>query len=192
MVVKIGLLGLQGDYAKHSKLLSQLDLQPVLVRYPQQLSDVQGLIIPGGESTTMTKLIKATGFRQPLLEFADEFPILGTCAGLIMMGNQQGDIRVDNLSILDVQVERNAYGRQIESFTGNLVVNYGNREEIIPATFIRAPQITATGSEVEVLAQYRHQPVAVRQGRHIGLTFHPELDDVTLFHQMAFCSNKNE
>jgi len=188
LVVKIGLLGLQGDYAKHSKVLSRLGLLSVLVRYPQQLSNVQGLIIPGGESTTMTKLIKATGIRQPLLEFADQFPILGTCAGLIMMGNQQGDKRVDNLSILNVQVERNAYGRQIESFTDNLVVNYGNREEIIPATFIRAPQITATGPEVEVLAQYRHQPVAVRQGRHIGLTFHPELDDVTLFHQMAFCS----
>ena len=187
--MKIGLLGLQGDYAKHSRILLRLDLTPVLVRYQQQLKEVDGLIIPGGESTTMTKLITATGFRQPLLDFARKAPVLGTCAGLILMSNQQNDERIDQLGILAVRVERNAYGRQVESFSDSISVDFDDHTTVIPATFIRAPKIVDMGPNVEVLARYRKQPVAVRQGHHIGLTFHPELDDIPLFHQTAFCKD---
>jgi len=187
--MKIGLLALQGGYEKHSQILRQLDMQPVLIRYPQQLDDISGLIIPGGESTTMSKLIDATHFRQPLKDFAEDYPILGTCAGLIMMSClEQHDPRVKPLDIMAVTVSRNAYGRQQNSFIDELMVNVDDQKKRVTATFIRAPQITTLGSDmdIEVLASYNTMPVAVRQGHHIGLTFHPELDDVSLFHQLAF------
>ncbi|MDF1589770.1 MAG: pyridoxal 5'-phosphate synthase glutaminase subunit PdxT [Gammaproteobacteria bacterium] len=185
--MKIGLLALQGDYEKHSQILTQLDMQSVLIRYPKQLDDVSGLIIPGGESTTMSKLIDATHFRRPLKAFAQDYPILGTCAGLIMMSYlEQLDSRVKPLNIIAVSVGRNAYGRQQNSFVDQLTVNVDDQQKSITATFIRAPQITTLGPDVEVLARHNTMPVAVRQGHHIGLTFHPELNDVGLFHQLAF------
>ncbi|MDH5358664.1 MAG: pyridoxal 5'-phosphate synthase glutaminase subunit PdxT [Gammaproteobacteria bacterium] len=187
--MKIGVLALQGDYQKHSQILSQLGLTPLLLRYPQQLQEVSGLIIPGGESTTMRKLIDANDFRQPLLAFARRFPILGTCAGLIMMSHLlDDDPRVNPLGIIDVTVTRNAYGRQLDSFLDELEVNIDGKKHTIAASFIRAPIINVVGSDVEVLAHYHGEPVAVRHGRHVGLTFHPELNDVTLFHQLTFGS----
>lgn len=185
--MKVGVLALQGNYDKHSQILDQLGIQSVLIRYPEQLDDVSGLIIPGGESTTMSKLIDATGFRQALISFAQQHPILGTCAGLIMMGTlQQQDERVKTLKLIDITVTRNAYGRQLDSFVDDLTVSFDNQQQTIAATFIRAPQIDAVESNVEILASYNNKPVAVRQGHHIGITFHPELNDVSLFHQLAF------
>jgi pyridoxal 5'-phosphate synthase pdxT subunit len=190
MVVKVGLLALQGNYDKHSQILDQLGMKSVLIRYPHQLDEVSGLIIPGGESTTMSKLIDATGFRQSLTSFAQQYPILGTCAGLIMIGTlQQQDERVKTLDLIDITVTRNAYGRQLNSFVDDLTVSFDGQQKTIAATFIRAPQINAIESNVEVLARYNDMPVAVRQGHHIGLTFHPELNDVSLFHQLAFGGN---
>jgi 5'-phosphate synthase pdxT subunit len=187
MVVKVGVLALQGNYDKHRQILDRLGMQSILIRYPHQLDEVSGLIIPGGESTTMSKLIDATGFHQPLISFAQHYPILGTCAGLIMMGTlQQQDERVKTLNIIDITVTRNAYGRQLDSFVDDLTVSFDRQQQTIAATFIRAPQINAIESNIEILASYNAQPVAVRQGRHIGLTFHPELNDVSLFHQLAF------
>jgi 5'-phosphate synthase pdxT subunit len=187
MVVKIGLLALQGDYEKHGQILSQLGMQAELIRYPQQLEDVSGLVIPGGESTTIGKLIDVSGFRQAILSFAQQSPILGTCAGLIMMTKLlQNDTRINTLEIMDVTVTRNAFGRQLYSFVDDLTVNLAGHQKTIAASFIRAPQINAVGPNVEILACYNNEPVAVRQGLHIGLTFHPELNDVTLFHQLAF------
>lgn len=188
----IGLLALQGDYQKHSRILSLLGLQTVLLRYPQQLDDIAGLIIPGGESTTISKLIDANDFRQPLLTFAQRSPILGTCAGLIMMSRLlDEDPRINTLGIMNVTVTRNAYGRQLDSFVDDLSVNLNGHQQIIAASFIRAPRINTVSADVEVLALYNNEPVAVRQGRHIGLTFHPELNDVTLFHQLAFGGSAN-
>ena len=190
--MKIGLLALQGDYAKHGRILSQLGIQTELIRYPQQLEDVSGLIIPGGESTTMSKLIDVSKFRQPILSFAERSPILGTCAGLIMMARLlQDDTRINTLAIMDVTVTRNAYGRQMDSFVDDLTVNLADHQKTITATFIRSPQINSIGPDVEILACYNNDPVAVRQGLHIGLTFHPELNDVTLFHELAFGGNSN-
>jgi len=190
--VKIGLLALQGDYEKHSRILSQLGMQAELIRYPQQLEDISGLIIPGGESTTMSKLIDTSEFRQPILSFAQRSPILGTCAGLIMMAKLlRDDTCINTLAIMDITVTRNAFGRQLDSFVDDLMVNLAGHQQTISASFIRAPQINSVGPDVEVLACYNDDPVAVRQGLHIGLTFHPELNNVTLFHQLAFGGNSN-
>lgn len=184
--MKIGVLGLQGDYARHFHLLRLLEMEPVLVRYARNLEQVCGLVIPGGESTTMTKLIASYNLYQPLIDFAREKPVLGTCAGLIMLGQQIEDERVRTLGLIDVDTVRNAYGRQVDSFSDNLIVSGREREVSIPATFIRAPRITRVGTEVEVLAEHQGKPVAVRQGKHMGLSFHPELDEVTIFHDLAF------
>ena len=188
MVVKIGLLALQGDYDRHSLILAQLGMKSVLIRYPCQLNDVSGLIIPGGESTTISRLIDASDFRQPLLSFAQQHSILGTCAGLIMLGKlHQEDKSVRTLEIVGVTVTRNAYGPQSYSFVNNdLTVKFDDQLRTITATFIRAPQINTVKSDVEVLALHNNIPVAIRQGRHIGLTFHPELNGISLFHQLAF------
>ncbi len=161
-------------------------MEPVLVRYARNLEQVCGLVIPGGESTTMTKLIASYNLYQPLIDFAREKPVLGTCAGLIMLGQQIEDERVRTLGLIDVDTVRNAYGRQVDSFSDNLIVSGREREVSIPATFIRAPRITRVGTEVEVLAEHQGKPVAVRQGKHMGLSFHPELDEVTIFHDLAF------
>ncbi len=185
--MQIGLLALQGDYDKHRQILDHLEMQSVFIRYPQQLDDVSGLIIPGGESTTISRLIDVTGFREPLVKFAQRFPILGTCAGLVMLGRlKQVDTNVNTLEIVDITITRNAYGRQLDSFVDNLMVRFNGEEQKIAATFIRAPQINSVKSNVEVLAIHDNMPVAVHQGRHIGVTFHPELNDISLFHQIAF------
>lgn len=185
--MKIGLLALQGNYEKHRQLLLQCDLEPELIRYPHQLEQLSGLVIPGGESTVMSKLLDSTGLRKPIQDFADSYPILGTCAGVIMLGhpaNDEGELKT--LGLMNIKVMRNGYGRQLDSFVDEVSVSIGDQQQLLPATFIRAPRIEAIGPEVEVLASYNNEAVAVRQGKHIGLTFHPELDDVTLFHQLAF------
>ncbi|NOZ03330.1 MAG: pyridoxal 5'-phosphate synthase glutaminase subunit PdxT [FCB group bacterium] len=189
--MKVGVLSLQGDFAKHHRILEVLGMEPVNVRYPRQLDGVEGLIIPGGESTTMTKLIRRNHFFEPLIEFGKSNPVMGTCAGLILMATEVPDARVNPLGLLDITVERNAYGRQVHSFTDALKVSVNQHHTRIPATFIRAPKITALGDGVRVVAVYRDEPVAVQQDKHIGLAFHPELDDVPFFHNILFGSQTN-
>ena len=118
----IGVLALQGDYEKHIQILDQLDMASTEVRYPEQLDSIEGLIIPGGESTTMTDMMQRVGFHNPIREFSKKKPILGTCAGLIIMAKPVDDSRIEPLAILDVDVDRNAYGRQVHSFTDQLPV----------------------------------------------------------------------
>ena len=182
--MKIGILGLQGDYLKHEQLILKLGWDCVRVRYKKDFSSLDGLIIPGGESTTLTKLLKATGLFVPLKEFAETHPILGTCAGLILMSSESSDDRVSLLGLLNIKVERNAFGRQIHSFTAKL--DMAESDRIIQGTFIRAPKISQLGENVEVLAKLDDEPVAVRQGNHIGLAFHPELNNEPIFHTLAF------
>lgn len=186
--MKIGILALQGDVAKHQQLLDELGLKAVPVRYPAQLDGVEGLILPGGESTTMNHLMGMIGFHDPLREFARSYPLLGTCAGLIMMARKVSDPRIQPLGLLKVTVQRNAYGRQVDSFCEDLPVHLNGQARSIRATFIRAPRISSLETGVEILSTYQDDPVAVRQGRHIGLAFHPELNRVTLFHEQAFVS----
>ena len=168
--MKIGILALQGDYLKHEQLVLKLGWDSVRVRYEKDFSSLDGLIIPGGESTTLTKLLKATGLFTPLKEFAEAYPILGTCAGLILMSSESSDSRVSPLGLLDIKVERNAFGRQVHSFTAKLDMT--ESDHTIQGTFIRAPKISQLATNIDVLAKLNGEPVAVRQGIHIGLAFH--------------------
>jgi len=187
MTAPVGLLTLQGDYEKHRQVFAALGRETVGVRRPSDLAGVSGLVIPGGESTTLSRLMDRVGLREPLREFADTRPVLGTCAGLIMLAarldqESEADFGVRPLGLLDCTVRRNGFGRQIDSFTAEV--------DAVPLTggscdavFIRAPRITAVGSAAEVVVRYGDEPVAVRQGRVLGLTFHPELTDDTRIHQ---------
>lgn len=185
----VGLLTLQGDYEKHRQAFSRLGCETFGVRRPAELARVSCLVIPGGESTTLTRLVDRVGLREPLREFAAGSPVMGTCAGLIMMaagtaGEKRDDFGVEPLGLLDCTVRRNGYGRQIDSFTAPVGIDIlDGSEEPFPAVFIRAPRITAVGDGADVVASHSAEPVAVRQGHWLGLTFHPELTDDLRIHR---------
>ena len=185
----IGLLTLQGDYEKHRQAFAALGRETRGVRRPAELDEVAGLVIPGGESTTLTRLVDRVGLREPLCAFASRRPVLGTCAGLIMMASatadeERADYGVVPLGLLDCTVRRNGYGRQIDSFTAPVGIDVvDGSDEPFPAVFIRAPRIAAVGAGVDVIARHGDEPVAVRQGHLLGLTFHPELTDDLRLHR---------
>lgn len=187
----IGILALQGDIEKHAKILERLDIEYRFVRYVHELEGCEGLIIPGGESTTMTHLLQKNGLHDHIVAFANERPVLGTCAGMIMMSKKVDHALVEPLGIIDIEVDRNAYGRQVHSFVDDLKVRLNGHTENIPATFIRAPKICKMENDVEVLAEYEGEPCAVRQGKHMALAFHPELDSVDIFHRELFLKNES-
>ena len=151
----IGVLALQGDYSKHLEILEKLKISSCEIRYPHQLNEINGLIIPGGESTTMTDLIERNDLHNNILTFSNKNPILGTCAGLIMMSRSVNDTRVKSLNILDIEVDRNAYGRQVNSFTDKLSISIEGISKNITATFIRAPKINNMGKEIEIISSYK-------------------------------------
>ena len=188
----IGVLALQGDYSKHLEILEKLKISSCEIRYPHQLNEINGLIIPGGESTTMTDLIERNDLHNNIITFSNKNPILGTCAGLIMMSRSVNDTRVKSLNILDIEVDRNAYGRQVNSFTDKLSISIEGISKNITATFIRAPKINNMGKEIEIISSYKNEPVDVKQGIHMGLAFHPELDGITLFHDFIFVKQFNK
>ena len=188
----IGILALQGDYSKHKDVLDKLKISSCEIRYSNQFNEISGLIIPGGESTTMTDLIYRSGLHNNIYSFSRSKPILGTCAGLIMMSRLVNDDRVKPLNILDIEVDRNAYGRQVNSFRDELSVSIGGKFENISATFIRAPKINRMNKNIEILSSYNNEPVGIKQGMHVGLAFHPELDGITLFHEYTFVEQFNE
>jgi len=185
----VGLLTLQGDYEKHQQAFSALGAETIGVRRPGELDRVGSLVIPGGESTTLTRLMDSVGLRQPLLDFAADFPIMGTCAGLIMLsrslaGENRNDFGVEPLQLLDCQVQRNGFGRQIDSFTADIAIDIlDGGTDPFAAVFIRAPRIVTVGPEVDVVAQYNGEPVAVRSRNLLGMTFHPELTADRRIHQ---------
>jgi 5'-phosphate synthase pdxT subunit len=189
MAKPVGLLTLQGDYEKHRQAFRALGRETFDVRRPGELDEVSCLVIPGGESTTLTRLIDRNGMRDPLREFAAQKPVMGTCAGLIMLaqrleGETPEEYGVGTLGMLDCTVLRNGYGRQVDSFTAAVEVGRLNGSGApYPAVFIRAPRILETGPEVEVVARHGDEPVAVQQGRILGLTFHPELTDDLRLHK---------
>ena len=182
----IGVLALQGNYSKHIEILDKLIISSCEVRYNNQLDEINGLIIPGGESTTMTDLMSRNNFYDKIQLFSQTKPILGTCAGLIMMAKSVLDKRVKPLEILDIEVDRNAYGRQVHSFVNKLPIKLEKDLETISVPFIRAPQITKVGKNVEIISNYNKKPVAVKSGIHMGLSFHPELNNITIFHDFVF------
>lgn len=173
----IGVLALQGDYEKHQTALKSLGCASILVRYQKQLNDAEALIIPGGESTAMTILMKEMEFYDPIKKYSEDHPIFGTCAGLILLSTEPNDERVESLDLIDVAIKRNGYGRQVHS--GSFEITIGNESETseMEAIFIRAPKIEKAGPEVEVLGTMGGDPVLVRQGQHLGACFHPELSD---------------
>ena len=182
MNVRIGVLALQGDFAEHGAMLGRLDAEAVEVRQPSDMDDIAGLIIPGGESTTIGKLMERYGFREPIRDLAQAGkPIWGTCAGLILMARDVGR-RQPLLNLLDITVERNAFGRQTDSFETDLDIE-GIKGGAFPAVFIRAPVVRAVGPGVQVLSRLDDGTiVAVRRGRLFGTAFHPELTGDTRLH----------
>lgn len=170
---RIGVLAIQGDYASHAEALAESGAEPVEVRNPEELAGIDGLILPGGESTTMLKFLERRNFFAALRDFAASEPVFGTCAGSILLAREVLHPPQISLGLLDATVERNAYGRQIDStiLTAPSSLPGGALEMV----FIRAPRITTTGPEVEVLARRDGFPVLVRQGNLLAATFHPEL-----------------
>jgi len=179
---RVGILALQGGYQRHADLLDQLGVAWRWVRSARDLENCTALILPGGESTAITHLLQTDGLFEPLKIFASTHPTLGSCAGLILMG-QTDDARVQSLGLLDIDVSRNAYGRQSQSFQHDIEVDLSQGRESYPAVFIRAPQITRVGYAVTVLARHQGNPVLVAQGLHLGMSFHPELTDDTRIHR---------
>ena len=181
----VGVLALQGDFELHEQALDRQGVGHVRVRRAGELVGVRSLIIPGGESTTMTRLIDKVGLREPILDFAAAGkPILGTCAGLIMLATrieeEEGRHGVRPLGLLDVLVKRNGYGRQIESFVGD--VNIFESGETVQGVFIRAPRILDVGDGVDVMVEWKGEAVGVRSGNVVGLAYHPEAGDGKISH----------
>ena len=183
--IRIGVLAVQGAFAEHLAILKQLGVESVPVRLPEDLDGLSGLIIPGGESTTMRKLIDTWGLRQPILDLAHKgAPIFGTCAGMILLSSEITDGDPPVFPLLDISVKRNAFGRQLESFESELNVPVlGDRP--VHAVFIRAPIVERVGDDVDVLAELDDgRVVAVRKGGVIATAFHPELAGETRFHRL--------
>ena len=174
--MKIGVLALQGDFALHVQALERCGVEAVEVRKPEQLADLDGLVMPGGESTTLLKLMDAWGFVPALEKFhAAGKPLFGTCAGLILLARGVDNPRQFSLGLIDVDVERNSYGRQRESFEARGTAVLDGAATPIEMMFIRAPRIRRVGEGVEVLARQGGDPVMARQGSVLVATFHPEV-----------------
>jgi 5'-phosphate synthase pdxT subunit len=170
--LRIGVLAVQGNFREHAAVLRRLGAEPVEVRKAEQLDGLDGLIIPGGESTAITRLMRLYGIEDALRRF--ERPVFGTCAGMILLDR-------DHLALVDVAVSRNAYGRQVASFEADLELE--GEDEPLRGVFIRAPRVTEAGPEVEVLAEHEGEPVLLRDGRFLVASFHPELTDDTRVHE---------
>jgi 5'-phosphate synthase pdxT subunit len=171
--MRIGILAVQGNFREHAAMLRRLGAEAVEVRKPEQLEGLDGLVVPGGESTTFVRLMRLYGLEDAIRAFQQ--PVLGTCAGLIVLDR-------DHLGLVDVEVARNAYGRQVSSFEADLEL--AGDDEPLRGVFIRAPRVTAAGDGVEVLAKLDDEPVLLRQGRFLVATFHPELTDDTRVHEL--------
>jgi 5'-phosphate synthase pdxT subunit len=170
--LRIGVLAVQGNFREHAAMLRRLGAEPVEVRKPEQLDGLDGLVIPGGESTAIMRLVRLYGLEQAIREFTA--PVLGTCAGMILLDR-------NHLGMLDLEVDRNAYGRQVASFEADL--DLAGDERPLRGVFIRAPRVADAGPGVEVLAELDGEPVLLREGRVLVASFHPELTDDTRVHE---------
>jgi pyridoxal 5'-phosphate synthase pdxT subunit len=187
--MKIGVLALQGDFDAHRRRLEELGAEVVLVRKPGQLDEIEGLVIPGGESGTFLKLLGEAGFEK-LKQFVRLRPTFGTCAGAILLAQEVENPPQPGLGALNIRVRRNAYGRQIDSSIreGRFVAPHkpgesNGSESPLEMVFIRAPKIVDMGQDVEVIAKEGNDPVAVKQGKAMAATFHPELSEDTRVHR---------
>lgn len=181
--MKIGILGFQGAIIEHQQHIEKLGHEAIVVRYPEQLDEVEGIILPGGESTTIGKLLHRTGMMGPLREKIQAgLPVWGTCAGMILLAKKLVNDPVRHIALMDIAVKRNAYGTQIDSFDVTVAIP-GVCAEPIPLVFIRAPYITEVGEQVNVLCRVEGNVVAARENNMLVTSFHPELTDEPAFHQ---------
>lgn len=183
----IGVLGLQGAIQEHLLQIEAVGCQSKIIKHPNELTEIDGLILPGGESTTMRRLIDLYGFLEPLQRFGKKKPIFGTCAGMVLLANELANEETPHLQLIEMKVKRNAFGRQIDSFEEKLKVK--NLNTPYPAVFIRAPYVESASPQVEVLATVDSHIVAARQGHILVTSFHPELTDdirfMALFKEMV-------
>src|SRR5690242_18313733 len=171
--MRVGVLAVQGNFREHAAMLRRLGVEAVEVRKPEQLEGLDGLVVPGGESTTFMRLMRLYGLDEALRSFAG--PVLGTCAGMIVLDR-------GHLDLMDLEVDRNAYGRQVASFEADLQL--AGEERPLRGVFIRAPRVRDHGDDVEVLAEHDGEPVLLRQGRFLVAAFHPELTEDTRVHEL--------
>jgi 5'-phosphate synthase pdxT subunit len=171
--MRIGVLAIQGDFREHAAVLRRLGAEPVEVRKADELDGLDGLVIPGGESTAIMRLARIYGLEEALRRF--DRPVFGTCAGMILLDR-------DHLGLMDVSVRRNAYGRQVASFEADLEV--AGQDALVRGVFIRAPRVADAGPGVEVLAELDGEPVLLREGRFLVASFHPELTDDPRVHEL--------
>lgn len=177
--MRIGILALQGAVREHQRMVETCGQEAIAIKRVDELADIDGLILPGGESTAMRRLMDRYGFTEALRESA--LPMFGTCAGVILLAERVIGQEEGHLGKLDITVERNSFGRQVDSFESELDVR--GLEEKALAVFIRAPHIDAAGEDVQVLSKVGEKIVAVRSDRHLGISFHPELTDSLVFHR---------
>lgn len=182
--MKVGVLALQGDFIEHIGVLEKLGAEAIPVRKPEELSGLDRLIIPGGESTTMLNLMHSFSLFEPLKELAQAgLPVMGTCAGMILLARKVSGSDMDTLAVMDMEVRRNAFGRQTDSFEAELAMPVLGREPV-PAIFIRSPRILSTGPKVEILARLADGSiVAARQETLLAVAFHPELSSDPRLHR---------
>ena len=185
---RVGVLALQGDFEAHGRVIEALGAQPVYVRHPRELAGLDGLIIPGGESTTMLKLLQDEGLFDPIARFAERHAVMGTCAGSILMAKEVVSPAQDSFGLMDLTVERNGYGRQADSSIRAVEPTPEFAERTAPGTieavFIRAPIIREVGEAAAILLRDGLDPILVEQGRHLAATFHPELSKDRRLHAL--------
>ena len=178
----IGILALQGNFIQHKKFVDKIGVQNILVRHPNEIDQCDSLIIPGGESTTISKQIDNNQFRKKLIDFSLKNPILGTCAGMIMLSTSVPIINMTPLNIMDFQIKRNAWGRQVHSFSEDIYLDF-DKDRSFHAVFIRAPKISRIGKSLQVLSTYNDEPILMSDGMHIVSTFHPEIGNDFRIHE---------
>ncbi len=191
--MQVGVLALQGAFAAHSDCLTSIGVQSIEVRNTEQLSSVDALLMPGGESSTMSQLLESSGLFDPIAtRIADGMPVFGTCAGMILLASEILDGRSDqrSFSAIDISVRRNAFGRQVDSFEATINSSVGDFHGV----FIRAPRIQRVGDQVEVLGSINDEPVLVRQGNVLAASFHPELSNDARLHEyfVSITANKKK
>ena len=180
--MKIGILALQGNYHQHKRVFDILGIQNILIRYAKELDKCDALILPGGESTTISKLLDNNKFREELTDFACTNPIMGSCAGMIMLSMIAQTDNMKSLNIMDFEVERNAWGRQVHSFSADIKLDFA-KDRLFHAVFIRAPKISRIGDDLQVLSTYNEEPILISNGMHIVSTFHPEIGNDFRIHE---------
>lgn len=185
--MKIGILDIQGSVKEHAESLRRLGIEPVLIKLPEDLEGLSGLIIPGGESTTIGKLLKRFGLDEAIKKRAKEGMVIwGSCAGAIVLAKRvPGNVKMNGLDLMDITIERNAYGGQLDSFETQIEFDLGSGSmgRLVPAIFIRAPKIAEVGKNVEILGRDKGWITAVKEGKFLATTFHPELTDDLSVHK---------